>query len=199
MEKTNKGCIHPCTVSDVEQMLRHLPATDWAGLSTFLFRQPTRKQQTLVPAWGRLLYFAEVTTSSGKQLCESPVIVLEAVEVERPIHWSKSLGPADLKEMERLKADAHIVERTSRGHEIIVTPSSARNTQLYRTLLHEIGHWFDWLTKVERPAAGGVNRKALEDAYFGRPEPEREAFAHRYAEETRTRLRDLGSGLIART
>jgi hypothetical protein len=193
VEETDKACIHPCTVSDVEHMLRQLPASDWPGLDTFLFRQPSRKQLVLAPVWGRLLYFAEITTSKGRKLCRGPVIVLDAIDPESRIDWSKSLDPDDLKELGRLKADGHSVERTNRRHEIRVTPQSARNTQLYRTLLHEIGHWFDWLSKVEEPASRGGRREALENRYFARPTAEREAFAHKYADAVRARLEEMNA------
>jgi len=80
------------------------------------------------------------------------------------------------------------------GRQHVFAPSrdAARATQLYRTLLHEIGHWVDWLNKVERPSERGGDFEKLNDAYFQRPKNEREAFAHRYADETRERLVRLG-------
>ena len=192
VEETTGGCIHPCTVSDVTHILRQVPASEWAILNTFVFRQPTIKQRTLVPVWGRLLYFAEITSGTGQKLSEGPAIILEAIDIERPIKWSKSLDPDDAGELERLSIDGHTIDQTARHHEIIVSRHSARNTQLYRTLLHEIGHWFDWLSKVEEPAMSGGTRESLERAYFARPKAEREAFAHRYAEEARKRLASKG-------
>lgn len=146
------------------------------------------KQRTLMPVWGRLLYSAEIASGTGRKLSEGSALVLEAINIERPIKWSKSLDPDDANELERLKSDGHSINQTSRHHEILVSRQSARNTQLYRTLLHEIGHWFDWLSKVEEPGVRGKSRGTLERAYFARPQAEREAFAHRYAEETRKRL-----------
>ena len=55
-------------------------------------------------------------------------------------------------------------------------------------MIHEIGHWVDWLEKVERPEGQGGNYITLKDAYFSRPSKEREAFANRYADEIRERL-----------
>ncbi len=73
-----------------------------------------------------------------------------------------------------------------------VTPESARHTLLYRTMLHEIGHWVDWKEKVEIPADHGGDWLALSDAYFARPDSEREAFAHRYADTMAKQLTAAG-------
>jgi hypothetical protein len=193
VEQTSGGCVHPCTVTDVVHMLHAIPASDWAGLDTIVFRQPTRKQLTLSPVWGRLAYSAKITTPKGKVLSWGPAIYLEAIDVDKPIIWSTSLDPDDRRELDRLKVDGHIVRQTGRRHEIVVTRQSARNTQLYRTLLHEIGHWFDWLSKVEEPLARGEDYDTLERAYFARPKSEREAFAHRYADALYVRLRQMGA------
>ncbi len=187
VEENALDCLHPCSVSDVAHVLEALPQSDWPGLDTFVFRQPTRKQLILSPAWGRLLYFAEITTAKGRVLARGPTIFLDAV-VEKSMTWRTSLDPDDMQELERLRVDGHLIERSGRRHNIAVTAASARNTQLYRTLLHEAGHWFDWLTRVAEPAYKGGDWDALEKAYFARPKAEREAFAHRYADAQRARL-----------
>lgn len=193
VEETSKGCIHACTAADVVHMLQSIPASDWAGLDTFVFRQPTRKQLTLSPAWGRLAYAADITTAKGKRLSSGPAIYLDAVDVGKPIIWSTSLDPEDSAELDRLRADGHIVRRVGRKHQIIATPQAVRSTQLYRTLLHEVGHWFDWLSKVEEPLARGGDFETLNRDYFARPRPEREAFAHRYADTLRVHLEKWGA------
>jgi hypothetical protein len=188
IEANALGCVHPCTISDVLRILEALPQSDLAGLKTFVFRQPTRKQLVLSPVWGRLLYDTEISTANGKILATGPVIFLDAVQVNKIIIWSTSLDPDLSQELDRIRNDGHQVQRSGHRYNISVTASSARNTQLYRTLLHEIGHWFDWLSKVEEPVAKGGDRDALETAYFARPKSEREAFAHRYADTQRVIL-----------
>lgn len=192
IEANALGCVHPCTVSDVLRILEALPQSDLAGLQTFVFRQPTRKQLVLSPVWGRLLYDTEISTAKGKILATGPVIFLDAVPVDKVIVWRTSLDPNLSQELDRLRNDGHGVQRSGHRLKISVTVSSARNTQLYRTLLHEIGHWNDWLTKVEEPVAKGSNRDGVETAYFARPESEREAFAHRFAEMQRVILEVKG-------
>jgi hypothetical protein len=115
------------------------------------------------------------------------------MQVNKPMVWTTSLDPDDSQELDRLRTDGHDVQRV--GRKIAITPSgsSARNTQLYRTLLHEVGHWFDWLSKVEKPAANGGDWENLERAYFSRPKAEREAFAHRYSEVQRAALEGKGA------
>lgn len=192
VEENALGCVHSCSISDVARILEAVPSSDWAGLRTFVFRQPTRKQLTLNPVWGRLLYDSELKSAKRQLVARGPVIYLDAIVPNETIKWSTSLGPEETYELERLKADGHIVSRKGAKHHINVTVASARNTQLYRTLLHEIGHWFDWLSKVEEPAQAGFDRDTLEVHYFARPKSEREAFAHRYADDLRKKLEVSG-------
>ena len=188
VEENALNCVHACTAADVVRVLESLPQSDWAGLNTFVFRQPTRKQLILAPVWGRLLYYAEISSARGRPIAEGPTIFLDAIEPDNTMTWSTSLDPDDTQELQRLEDDGHKVRREGRRYHITVSASSARATQLYRTLLHEIGHWFDWLTKVEEPASRGQDCAELERKYFARPKPEREAFAHRYADTQRALL-----------
>jgi hypothetical protein len=97
--------------------------------------------------------------------------------------------------MDRWRMDGHSIRDTGKYYEVISNHDSARATKLYRTFLHELGHWVDYLTKVERPSRGDSNkREQLLDLYFSRPHDEREVFAHRYTDELRTRL--IKAGLI---
>lgn len=188
VEKNALDCVHPCTVADVVRILKSLPQSDWTGLDTFVFRQPTRKQLILAPVWGRLLYYAEISNAKGRPIAKGPAIFLDAIEPDKTMVWSTSLDPDDSQELERLKEDGHKVRREGSKYHITVSATSARATQLYRTLLHEVGHWFDWLSKVEEPSSRGQDWDRLEREYFTRPKSEREAFAHRYADTQRALL-----------
>lgn len=193
VEETHSGCVHACTVDDVRHVLEHIPRDDWDGLDTFVFRQSTRKQRLLRPAWGRMFYAADFGLPGRKPLRSGPAVILEAVNCGAKLEWGSGLDPDDQAELARLKKDGHHVSRKGRRHLIAMTPSAVRATQLYRTLLHEVGHWVDYLEKVERPADAGVGEYgALSEAYFKRPGHEREAFAHRYADTMRERLRRFG-------
>ena len=192
VEETSANSVHPCTVDDVARVLGLIPASDWAGIRTVVFRQPTRKQAILSPAWGRLRYAGELSTGRNQVVATGPMILFDAINENLSITWSASLDPHSQAELDRLRVDGHAVERTSRSYVINVTPSSARNTQLYRTLFHEVGHWFDWLEKVEQPARRGEPYDDLIDSYFTRPIGEREAFAHRYADDLRKWLSGAG-------
>ncbi len=193
VEATLKGWRHSCTPDDICHLLRALPKADWQGLSLFLLRQPRRKEAILRPAWGRLSYDASLGRPGRPDIWQGPTVSLEAQTTDKPLVWSVSLDPEDTQELGRLIADGHAVTRKGRRHVIEMTSASIRSTQLYRTLLHEIGHWVDWQEKVLRPAGGDLDHEsALSDLYFARPRAEREAFAHRYADETRERLARLG-------
>ena len=192
VEENSGGCIHACSIADVVQIFRHLPMSDWEGLDTVVFRQSTQKQRTLRPAWGRLLYYADLGNPGRAARRKGPALLLEAVDCNTSFKWRTSLDPDDQAELERLRLDGHAVERTGSKYVVTTSPQAARTTQLYRTVLHEVGHWVDWLEKVARPEASGGDYCLLSEAYFQRPSAEREAFAHRYARETMDRLERFG-------
>jgi hypothetical protein len=188
VEQTNGGCNHACSVDDIQFMLSHVPADDWVGLNTFVLRQPTRKGRMLNPVWGRLFYHADLAFSGSGMVKSGPALFLEACQIDRPMKWSTSLDRETGDELDKLRADGHRIDRIGRQYVISMDLDSVRRTQLYRTLLHEIGHWFDWLEKVETPTARGEDWSELLDRYFARPPSERETFAHRYADNLRDML-----------
>lgn len=192
IEELNTNWVHSCTVDDVATVLSLIPAPDWVGIKTIIFRQPTRKQAIINSVWGRLSYDGEVFNSRNQVVASGPMIFLDAIDEGARLRRSTSLGPSDLAELDRLREDGHTIERVGRTYMIEVTLASARNTQLYRTLLHEVGHWCDWLEKVEEPCRRGEPYYELEERYFARPTAERETFAHRYADNLRKQLSDAG-------
>jgi hypothetical protein len=184
VEELHEGFVHACSVEDVERVLSEIPEGDLAQLDALLFRQPTRKQNLLKPSWGRLTYYAELGVIGGGHLYEGAMITLEAQSPQRVMRWKRSLGPDDQLELDRLRADGHRVEDAGKDLRISSTLESLRATQLYRTLPHEVGHWVQYLQRVERPADAGIGDwSALRDAYFQLPGSQKEAFAHRYARE----------------
>lgn len=192
IEETSGGCVHACSIDDIVHVLSHVPGSDRAGLHIVVLRQPTRKQRVLAPAWGRLIYSAEIGSPGRAPVATGPAILLEAMNPDVKLEWSTSLKPESVAELERLRSDGHLIERIGHHHVISMTKESIRATQLYRTLLHEFGHWADWLEKVETPRARGGDFDTLFDAYFARPQDEREAYAHRYADDLRGRLEAQG-------
>lgn len=182
-ETPREDCSYGCTPADVFHILSKVPASDREGLNLVAFRQPTRKQNLMNPVWGRLVYEADFGSHQG------PAIVLEAIDVKRPIKWSRKLAIEDQKELQRLRDDGHLVEDTKREHRIHPVEPAIRQTMLYRTLLHEVGHWVHWLTDVIRPktALSPVRAEAA-DLYFTKSVDERENFAHRFAIEQTARL-----------
>ncbi len=189
IEATRRDCGHHCTVDDIAQILEFLPTSDWSGIDTIFFRQPTRKQAILSPTWGRLKYYAEIRTFSGRMVASGPIIYIDAVERDYSYEWTNSLSPENQIELRCLKSDGHEIDRQGGKFIIQTSETSIRNTQLYRTLPHEIGHWFDWLQKVETPFMHGEDYSTLVNRYFNRPQNEREAFAHRYASDTSDKLK----------
>ena len=178
VEPTLKGFSHSCTIDDICRVLELIPTAHIEDISAFVLRQPKRKEQILKPVWGRLVYWSNVCGHSG------PMIYLEAQNENKPLKWTKSLTPDMASELNRLRKDGYSINADKRSHIIKGTLKTIRNTQLYRTLPHEIGHYVDYLTKVEHPSLEDPDSwSMLDDKYHSRPHKERESFAHRYADE----------------
>jgi hypothetical protein len=184
VEPPRAGSFHACTIDDVCQVLEHVPPAHLNGIDLIVLRQPTRKQELLRPVWGRLAYFADHGRHTGT------AIYLDA-HGAKSWRWSLSLTPDDATELERLRQDGHVVTRERRHHLLETSASSVRATQLFRTLLHELGHYVDWLESVVRPTANLTDQAELDRvraAYRSKPHRMREDFAHRYAGETAKRV-----------
>ena len=186
VEATRRDSQHACSIDDVVRVLEHIPPDDLTGLDLIVFRQPTRKEELLSSVWGRLIYAYEFENRT------CPAIILEAIDYTRQIHWSKHLSVDDHRELQRLIEDGHQIVDTGRYFEAPYKPANVRNTQLFRTLLHEIGHYVQYMNVVERPAnanADDIGEWLKRSAYYGSiPTLEKECFAHRYAAEKRKEL-----------
>lgn len=188
VEKTNRGCVHACTVDDIAFLLSQLPPDDWEGLNLFVLRQPKRKEALLSGVWGRLAYGGQIGRPQDG-LFSGPSVFLEATEPDFEFTFRSAMKPGAQAEFERLRRDGHRIQRAGRRFVVQCSLDSIRNTQLYRTVLHEIGHWVDWLQKVQRPVPpndiGDDDfewRMQLQEAYDRRPSQEREVFANQYAD-----------------
>lgn len=158
------GYAYACTIDDIAAVLLQVPAP----VDIIVLRQPTYKQEMHAPVWGRALWRFEGCGFSG------PAIALDAHSLQ-PYRWSRRLNPERARELARLREDGHEVRNTRRGFEFHPTTASMRNTVLFRTLLHEIGHHVDYNNRTD-------------ESYYQRPTSEREDFAHRFATEAQARL-----------
>jgi hypothetical protein len=187
VEPVLTGYTHCCTPDDVFAVVDLVPPDDLDDLRLFVLRQPTRKQTVVSPVWGRLAYFARLGRLRG------PAVYLEAQELGRPWQRKTSMSVEERREFERLLADGHRARRVPTGYRWELTLEAARATQLYRTLLHEIGHQVDYLRSVDRPRTtlpyDHPDWDVLSDRYWAKSSREKEAFAHRYADELGERLR----------
>ena len=189
VEATRSNSKHACSVADVAHVLEQIPSGDLEGLDLIIFRQPKRKEEILSSVWGRLIYYYEFE----KPFCGSPAIILEAVDYTGKIRWNKHLSVDDYKELQRLVEDGHPIVDTGRFYEAPYEIANVRNTQLYRTLLHEIGHYVHYLNVVVRPAAKASDVEAEHERrwkiYDSIPTSEHENYAHRYAEQKRQTIK----------
>jgi predicted SprT family Zn-dependent metalloprotease len=111
---------------------------------------------------------------------------LEAVELNKKITWNKSQSPDDQKEFERLKKDGHVFLDHKRNFTSLLNIENVRNTQLYRTLLHEFGHYVHYLEVVERAGNDDDDFEEWEtrdDSYHKIQKDVKEKYAHKYADE----------------
>jgi hypothetical protein len=188
VEPTRRDSVYACTVDDIATVLGAAPAMHVSGIAGVILRQPKRKEELLAAVWGRLGYATEVGPVRG------PAILVEAQPLPLTVPLSARCDPAQQRELDRLRQEADRVEFDGRHHVLHFGLAAVRAVQLYRTVLHELGHWADYYEKVERPsrARGGDRWSELRDAYFRRPASERESFAHRYACELAQDLKTRG-------
>jgi len=181
VETTRKNSLHPCTIDDLCHLIKQISPNDLIGLRLIVLRQPKKKEELLKPVWGRLNYFVEIDEHEGS------AIMLEAYDLQRTVKWSKSLTVEDRKEFDRLVKDGHPMTETKREFILKPTLDSLRNTMLYRTFLHEIGHYVEYLEKVSRPSDKNPDYDYWED-YDRIPTIEKEKFAHNYADQMAKKL-----------
>lgn len=168
VEPVRSGFAYPCTIDDIVAVLAQLPPAHLELVELIVLRQSTRKQEVHRPVWGRATWNFEGNGFKG------PAIILQARSL-LPYRWGKHIDPESARELARLRDDGHEVIGTRRGFEFRPTPASLRNTVLFRTLLHELGHHVDY-------------RQRGDDGYYLRTQAMREDFAHRYASEAQARL-----------
>lgn len=162
IEKPRSDNAHACCVDDIARVLTFVPAADLRGIAFVVLRQPKRKEEILDGAWGR--YFPEYALN-GRW---GSAIILEACDLSRVLRWRKPLHPSALQELNVLRAEGHEITETRKHFEIRSTLEAVRQTQLFGTLPHEIGH----------------HVHASRDPNFDRlPAREKEAFAEKYARE----------------
>jgi hypothetical protein len=188
IERTRKSAVHACTVEDILHLISLLPMSDLQGLGLIVLRQPKRKEETLNPVWGRLIYGFEFS----KQLM--PAIIIESVELGKRFIRNKKMDNEDNKEFKRLKEDGHDFKENKTHYVTEFTMEAARNTQLYRTILHEIGHFVEYSQKVlnfkETDTEELYGKREFD--YFKIPSIEKEIFAHKYATDIGGNLREIG-------
>jgi hypothetical protein len=186
VEPTFEGFRHHVSVADLLEVIRHIPEDDRRDITVFALRQPTRKENVFSPVWGRMGYLADFGRYSG------PSVALEAQPVNLTYKIENSVSAEVMRELTMLEREGHDVRRTRRHYTIQSPPEAIRTTQLFRTLLHEIGHYVDFLEKVVRPSQAPNAPDDLHHLYFARPAMEREHFAERYANSIRDTLAAKG-------
>lgn len=180
IEQTRTHSKHSCTVADIKTIIENIPKEDYGELKFIVLRQPKRKEETLSPTWGRLVYSYEFEEDNY------PAIILDAIDLTRKLKWKNNLSIDGQKEIERLIGDGHKIENDGKYFVADYELENIRNTQLYRTLPHEFGHYVQYLEFVERPETDDEDYEIFDERlnkYFEIPTVVKEKFAHKYAEE----------------
>ena len=187
IEATSPGNVHASTPEDITAVLELIPSEHLRDIQLIVLRQPKRKERIISSVWGRLVYWSEIQGYSG------PAIHLDAQIPGSMMKWSKSLSPDQTIELNRLLEDGHQVKSDRRHYYITSSLDSIRDTQLYRTLPHEIGHYVDYIQSVEIPAGDDAEeRERLNSLYRSKPTKDKEDFAHRYADESKSKWMERG-------
>jgi len=168
-EKTKPEYQHACSVDDIIAVIAAILKEDYGDLRFIVLRQPKRKEEILSAVWGRFV----PAYAFGKET--APAIILEAVNYKKPFKCSKKLSVEWKKEIDRLVADGHKVTDDGRNYIIHCDLNSVRNTQLYRTLPHEFGHYVHYCAHGR-------------EQWSNLPRAEKKAFAHAYAARVREGL-----------
>jgi hypothetical protein len=186
VEPTRDEHIHACTPDDIVHLLSLLPKECVNGadyIEGIVLRQATHKQERLQPVWGRLVYYAEVGAIRG------PAIYIES---QMPwLYWSfpRKQTLEEQGEFERMQHLAGGYETDRRRHWFRWEVLNLRRWLLYHTLIHEVGHWVHYLSKVVVPEKNGEGDfDQLWDRYHQHPSSEQESFAHRFSDEWRDEL-----------
>ncbi|MGR3635504.1 MAG: hypothetical protein ACU0BK_06200 [Shimia sp.] len=187
-ETPREGWVFGCSPEDVVRLLEATKPLLPYLPGCIVFRQPTNTQAQQEQVWGRFLYWCEIGAYFGDAL------VLEAIDMHGSLKWHRQMSLDDRAEFDRLTADGHRFEEGPRRYTAALEPAPLRNTVLYRTVLHELGHMVDYCDKVlwEETALDSDQDRATE-LYFARPAAEREAFAHRFAQRARAYLEKEGA------
>ena len=176
VEETLENHAHACTVEDLMRMISFLPTEHLEGLEYIVLRQPTKKEQLLNPVWGRLAYFY------GYEGHHAPAIILEAVDYSKTLVRGRKMRVEDQEEFQRLVDDGHEFTAHKRKFEAPFELDHVRNTQLYRTFLHEVGHYYQYLQFLGKD--DGM------EAYERLGIEEKEKFVHTYVEKIGKKFRE---------
>lgn len=185
IEKLLTDYNYACSVEDIIYMLQFIPKEDYGDLRYIVFRQPTHKEANLSSVWGRMIYSFEFENGFY------PAIILESYPINGKLKWKKNLSIDGQKEFERLKNDGFIFAEDKRYYIASMEDEFVRNTQLYRTLPHEFGHYVQYLDVVVRPEVENERFEEWEKRskyYFNIISSEKGVFAHSYAEKLHQKL-----------
>jgi hypothetical protein len=185
VERTRNDSMHPCTVDDVAAVLDMIDPDHLEGLKLIILRQPTRKQTTISPVWGRLRYLMEIGRHYGAAL------ILEAGPTKGALQrFPRKMSLDNEAELERFRANGQTIIEDRRIISVVLDMAAQREVQLFRTVLHEVGHLVDYIEKVQRPSVDEESDWSdLWERYWQRPSREREIFAHAFADRTGSALR----------
>jgi|GEM_PF-1428018 len=203
------GFSHPCSVDDVEHVLRALPKDDLPtsndGEVCVVLWQQGEKETVVSQWWGSLWYCLELENDDVSFF--GPAIYLGAAKPPLEVTWSSKADVVGQERRVLMEDVADDVHRTKRETTYTFSLEAARRMQMEFTLLHEVGHWMDYRTHVldaqERAydevgesdaelAEASAEWDRLAHAYWQRSTEQKERWADRYAAKALRELRRRG-------
>lgn len=193
IEPVRGGYIHACTPQDIEAILKLIPTEHLENIEVFVLRQPKVKDERISSVWGRFSYCSALDDSYSNG------VYIESTKINMELKWDKKLSVFSMKEFNLLKRDGHKIETTKRHHIIKTTPATIRNTQLFRTLPHEIGHSVDYDKNCNTPYFEAYDKydnfdeaEYIENVFSSKTTLDKEEAANRYAREFYDKYFKLG-------
>ncbi|NRB65303.1 MAG: hypothetical protein HRU40_20185 [Saprospiraceae bacterium] len=189
VEPPKDGYIHASTPQDIIRVLNLIPQEHIEEIELVVLRQPKKKEEILKPVWGRFVYYADIGKYHGAG------VYIESMKAETTLKWGNRIDPYERKELQALESEGHKITKVKKGYDIRTSAESIRNTQLFRTLPHEIGHAIDYLKNSLEPSINATTEAEsdyISDKYSSKPSHDKEEFAHRYAREFYAKMSSQG-------
>ncbi|MEM6884603.1 MAG: hypothetical protein AAF571_06175, partial [Verrucomicrobiota bacterium] len=121
-------------------------------------------------------------------------VVIEATCLNGDYYYPKKQSVEDQLEFEHLKDDGLEFKEDKRHFVASIDEEKVRSIQLYRTLLHEIGHYVHYRESIDRLDIDDEDWEFKYDQFWALPSSDKEYYANKYAISKKREL--IAKGVI---